>query len=47
MGKAIRETDLYEPVKQLLEGQGYEVKGEVGSADVTGSGKLTQAAHRI
>lgn len=36
MGKAIRETDLYEPVKQLLEGQGYEVKGEVGSADIVG-----------
>ena len=36
MSKAIRETDLYEPVKQLLEGQGYEVKGEVGSADVVG-----------
>ena len=34
MGKTIRETDLYRPVKLLLEGQGYEVKGEVGSADV-------------
>lgn len=35
-GKAvpIRETDLYAPVKRLLEGQGYEVKGEVGAADV-------------
>lgn len=30
----IRETDLYLPVKGLLEGQGYTVKGEVGSADV-------------
>ncbi len=30
----IRETDLYGPVKALLEGQGYEVKGEVGAADV-------------
>ncbi len=29
-----RETDLYGPVKALLEGQGYEVKGEVGAADV-------------
>ncbi|MGI9513675.1 MAG: DUF2161 domain-containing phosphodiesterase [Anderseniella sp.] len=29
-----RETDLYQPVKALLEGQGYEVKGEVGAADV-------------
>lgn len=32
----IRETDLYAPVKALLEGQGYEVKGEVGAADVVG-----------
>ena len=30
----IRETDLYPPVKRLLEGQGYAVKGEVGAADV-------------
>ena len=30
----IRETDLYLPVKRLLEGQGYTVKGEVGTADV-------------
>ncbi len=30
----LRETELYEPVKALLEGQGYEVKGEVGAADV-------------
>ncbi len=30
----MKETELYEPVKRLLEGQGYEVKGEVGSADV-------------
>ena len=29
-----RETDLYAPVKTLLEGQGYAVKGEVGAADV-------------
>ncbi len=36
MGKTIRETDLYAPIKRLLEGQGYEVKGEVGSADVVG-----------
>lgn len=32
--RGIRETDLYLPVKRLLEGQGYTVKGEVGSADV-------------
>lgn len=29
-----RETDLYLPVKRLLEGQGYMVKGEIGSVDV-------------
>ncbi len=28
------ETDLYEPIKEYLEAQGYEVKGEVGAADV-------------
>lgn len=30
----IRETELYAPVKALLESQGYEVKGEVAAADV-------------
>ncbi|MCP4382500.1 MAG: hypothetical protein GY798_13970 [Hyphomicrobiales bacterium] len=30
----MREADLYPPIKALLESQGYEVKGEVGSADV-------------
>jgi len=30
----IQETDLYAPIKVLLEAQGYDVKGEVGSADV-------------
>jgi len=30
----VRETDLYEPIKRLLESQGYEVKAEVGPADV-------------
>ena len=29
-----RETDLYAPVKAFLEAQGYEVKAEVGAADV-------------
>ncbi|MEM8656982.1 MAG: hypothetical protein AAGF22_02705, partial [Pseudomonadota bacterium] len=29
-----RETDLYAPIKALLEAQGYEVKAEVGAADV-------------
>ncbi|WP_375263062.1 DUF2161 domain-containing phosphodiesterase [Palleronia sp.] len=30
----LRESDLYAPVKRLLEEQGYEVKGEVGTLDV-------------
>ena len=34
--KPIRETELYAPVKSFLEGQGYEVKGEIGAADVVG-----------
>ncbi|MEX0286162.1 MAG: DUF2161 domain-containing phosphodiesterase [Paracoccaceae bacterium] len=29
-----REQDLYPPVKALLQRQGYQVKGEVGAADV-------------
>ena len=29
-----RETELYAPVKALLEDQGYTVKGEVGAADI-------------
>ncbi len=29
-----RETDLYEPIKTFLEGQGYVVKGEIGAVDV-------------
>ena len=33
-GAAIRETDLYAPVKALLERQGYVVKSEIGAADV-------------
>ena len=32
--KPIRETDLYAPIKAFLEGQGYEVKGEIGAADI-------------
>lgn len=34
MAAALRETDLYAPIKALLEGQGYEVKAEVGAADI-------------
>lgn len=34
MDKPIRETELYAPIKRLLEGQGYIVKSEVGAADV-------------
>ena len=30
----MRETELYAPVKAFLEGQGYEVKAEVGAVDV-------------
>ncbi len=32
----LRETDLYPPVKAFLEGLGFEVKSEVGPADVVG-----------
>lgn len=32
--KKPKETELYAPVKALLEGQGYEVKGEIGKADI-------------
>ncbi len=32
----MRETELYPAVKSFLEGQGYEVKGEVGACDVVG-----------
>ncbi|HEV8034450.1 DUF2161 domain-containing phosphodiesterase [Yoonia sp.] len=31
-----READLYPPIKAYLQRQGYEVKGEVGPADVVG-----------
>ena len=34
MGTSIKETDLYPPIKRMLEGQGYVVKGEIGAADV-------------
>lgn len=35
MGKTrVTETELYPPVKAFLEGQGYEVKGEIGAVDV-------------
>ncbi|MEM6595333.1 MAG: DUF2161 family putative PD-(D/E)XK-type phosphodiesterase [Pseudomonadota bacterium] len=30
----MKETELYAPVKTFLEGQGYEVKGEIGACDV-------------
>ncbi len=30
----VRETDLYPPIKAFLESQGYEVKSEIGAADV-------------
>ena len=28
------EADLYEPIKQFLEAQGYDVKGEIGRCDI-------------
>jgi len=34
MKATLRESDLYAPVKALLEGQGYEVKAEVEDCDV-------------
>ena len=34
MENPVRETDLYGPVKQFLESQGYTVKGEIGAVDV-------------
>ena len=37
MGK-LSETQLYAPVKDWLAGQGYEVKGEIGAADVAAVG---------
>jgi hypothetical protein len=30
----LKETDLYPPVRELLEKQGYEVKSEIGTSDV-------------
>jgi hypothetical protein len=33
-GAMKRESELYAPIKALLQGQGYEVKGEVGAADL-------------
>jgi len=32
----MRETELYDPIKRFLEQQGYEVKAEIGAADVVG-----------
>lgn len=32
----MRETDLYAPIKRFLEKQGYEVKAEIGAADIVG-----------
>ena len=34
MTETIKETALYAPVKTFLEGQGYEVKAEIGAVDV-------------
>ena len=32
----LAEAELYHPIKQFLEGQGYAVKGEIGACDVVG-----------
>lgn len=34
MADSLKETDLYAPVKRLLEGQGYTVKGEIDGCDL-------------
>ena len=34
MSAKLSESDLYPPVKAMLEGQGYEVKSEIASADI-------------
>ncbi|MEO1001331.1 MAG: DUF2161 family putative PD-(D/E)XK-type phosphodiesterase, partial [Pseudomonadota bacterium] len=34
MRRAVKEADLYPPLKAYLEGQGYEVKGEIGACDL-------------
>lgn len=34
VSRSLKETDLYAPVKRMLEGQGYVVKGEIGAADI-------------
>lgn len=36
MANAACETDLYAPIKQFLQAQGYVVKGEIGAVDVVG-----------
>lgn len=36
MKEKLKESDLYPPIKKLLESQGYEVKGEIGKVDVVG-----------
>jgi hypothetical protein len=33
-GPRLKETDLYQPVKRYLEGQGFTVKGEIDDCDV-------------
>jgi hypothetical protein len=30
----VKESDLYQPIKAVLEGQGYAVKGEIGACDI-------------
>jgi hypothetical protein len=36
IGDKMKETELYEPIKKLLEEEGYHIKAEVGHVDVYG-----------
>lgn len=49
-----KETELYAPIKAMLEGQDYEVKGEIGKADIVavrhndaGDGGETSSAEEL
>jgi hypothetical protein len=43
----MRETELYPPIKRFLESQGYEVKAEIGPADVMALSLFHQAIERL
>jgi len=40
----MKETELYQPVKKLLESMGYHVKGEIGAIDIFGVSENTTIA---